>query len=481
MTMDADLTGGPGAFAAVLLAAGKGTRMRSALPKVLHAVCGRPMVHHVTACAIQAGAEHVYPVIGHGAGQVAEHLGSAFPGAPVTPVVQEEQLGTGHAVLTCRSHLKGYTGAVLILSGDVPLVTPDLVAGLMAAHREAGGGLTVLTVELDNPTGYGRILRDGVGEPAGIVEEKDATPAQRAVREINTGIYVADGRLLFGLLPQVSRDNAQGEYYLTDVVGLALKEGLPVHLYRWHDPEAVLGVNSRADLARVEAVMRRRIAAALMAGGTTLIDPERTYVDVGVTVGPDTVIHPGVTLQGATVIGAGCTVYPGVRIVDSRVGDGVTVKDGSLLTEARLDGDNSVGPMAHLRPGTHLMRGARVGNFVETKKAVIGEGSKVNHLSYVGDAEVGAGVNIGAGTITCNYDGTHKHRTVIGDGAFIGSDTQLVAPVTVGAGAVVAAGSTVTGDVPGGALAITRVPQRNVEGWVERWKAKKGQKSAQKD
>jgi len=468
---------GPGAFAAVILAAGKGTRMRSELPKVLHAVCGRPMVHHVAACAIQAGAEHVYPVVGHGAERVMAHVAERFPGAPVTTVVQEEQLGTGHAVLTCRPHLEGYEGSVLILSGDVPLVTPDLVAGLLAAHRAAGGGLTVLTVELADPTGYGRVLRDSVGEPAGIVEEKDATPAQRQVHEINAGIYVADGPLLFALLPKVSSGNAQGEYYLTDVVGLALAEGAPVHLYRWDDPEAVLGVNSRADLARVEAVMRRRVAAGLMAGGATLIDPERTYVDLGVTVGPDTVIHPGVTLQGATVIGAGCTLYPGVRITDSRVGDGATVKDGCLLTEARLDGDNSVGPNAHLRPGAHLMRGARVGNFVEVKAAVIGEGSKVNHLSYVGDAEVGAHVNIGAGTITCNYDGTHKHRTVIGDGAFIGSDTQLVAPVTVGPGAVVAAGSTITGDVPGGALAISRTAQRNVEGWVARWKAKKGPKA----
>jgi bifunctional UDP-N-acetylglucosamine pyrophosphorylase/glucosamine-1-phosphate N-acetyltransferase len=462
-----------GGFVAVLLAAGKGTRMRSDLPKVLHPVCGRPMVHHVAACALEAGADHVYPVVGLGAERVVELLKATFPGAPVTAVVQEEQLGTGHAVLTCAPQLQGYEGAVVILSGDVPLVTPALVRGLVASHRAAGGGLTALTVELADPTGYGRVLRDGAGRPVRIVEEKDATDAERAVREINAGLYVADAPLLLEVLPRLSKDNAQGEYYLTDAVAACLKEGRPVHLYPWPDPEQVLGVNSRADLARVGQVLRRRIAARLMAEGVTLIDPERTYVDTGVRVGPDTVIHPGVTLEGRTVVGSGCTLLPGVRIVDSLLGDGVTVKDNSLLTGARLDGANSVGPMAHLRPGAHLMAGAKVGNFVEVKQSVLGEGAKVNHLSYVGDATVGAGANIGAGTITCNYDGTRKHRTVIGDGAFIGSDTQLVAPVTVGAGAVVAAGSTITGDVPDGALAISRVEQRNLTDWVARWKARK--------
>jgi bifunctional UDP-N-acetylglucosamine pyrophosphorylase/glucosamine-1-phosphate N-acetyltransferase len=468
----------PGRFAAVVLAAGKGTRMRSERPKVLHPVCGRAMVHHVVACAIEAGAEHVYPVVGHGARPVVDALGAAFPEAPLTPVEQAEQLGTGHAVLICRDHLKDSSSPIVILSGDVPLITPALVRGLMGAHRAGGGGLTVLTVTLDDPTGYGRVLRDEKGDPARIVEEKDATPEERAVREINAGIYAADAGLLFDALPRVSTANAQGEYYLTDVVGLALADGAPVRLFPWGDPEEVLGVNSRAELARAGATLRRRIAAALMDGGVTLLDPERTYVDAGVRVGPDTILHPGVTLEGTTRIGANCLIGPNARLVDAQVGDAVTVKDGCLITEARLEGDNTVGPMAHLRPGAELKRGARVGNFVEVKQAVIGEGSKVNHLSYVGDATVGAGVNIGAGTITCNYDGQAKHRTVIGDGAFIGSDTQLVAPVTVGPGAVVAAGTTVTGDVPGGALSISRCEQRNVAGWVARWKARKtaGQK-----
>jgi bifunctional UDP-N-acetylglucosamine pyrophosphorylase/glucosamine-1-phosphate N-acetyltransferase len=461
------------AVAAVILAAGKGTRMRSKGPKVLHPVCGRPMIRHVTACALEAGADPVLAVVGHGAGQVVEALEAAFPDAPVTPVVQARQLGTGHAVLACAPHLKDHAGPVVILSGDVPLVSPALVRGLLVAHRKGGGGLTVLTVELDDPTGYGRVLRDSAGRPLRIVEQKDATPRERAVREINTGIYVADAPLLWSTLPRLSRENVQGEYYLTDVVALALKDGAPVHLFCWDDPEEVLGVNSRADLARVSAVLRRRIADDLMDGGVTLVDPERTYIDAGVEIGPDTVVHPGVCLEGATTIGGACTLHPNSRIVDSHVGDGVTVKDGCLITEARVEGDNTVGPNAHLRPGARLMRGAKVGNFVEVKAAVIGEGSKVNHLSYVGDATVGKNVNIGAGTITCNYDGFAKHRTVIGDGAFIGSDTQLVAPVTVGEGAVVGAGSTITGDVPAGALAVSRVPQENREGWVERWKAGK--------
>jgi bifunctional UDP-N-acetylglucosamine pyrophosphorylase/glucosamine-1-phosphate N-acetyltransferase len=468
-------------LAAVILAAGKGTRMKSRWPKVLHPVCGRSMVQHVAGCALEAGADPVLVVVGKGGGSVVQVLETAFPEKPVAPVLQGQQLGTGHAVLACAPHLKDHEGPVVILSGDVPLVSPDLVRGMLAHHRKGGGGLTVLTVALDDPTGYGRILRDSAGRPLRIVEEKDASPKERAVREINTGIYVADAPLLWATLPRLSRSNAQGEYYLTEIVALALADGSPVHLFRWDDPEEVLGVNSRADLARVSAVLRRRIAQRLMDGGVTLVDPERAYVHAGVTVGPDTVLHPGVCLQGVTTVGSGCTLHPNSRIVDSQIGDGVTVKDGCLITEARLDGDNQVGPNAHLRPGAHLERGARVGNFVEVKAAVIGEGSKVNHLSYVGDATVGKHVNIGAGTITCNYDGFAKHRTIIGDGVFIGSDTQLVAPVTVGKGAVIGAGSTITGDVPAGALSVSRVPQQNVDDGATRWKARKGgQKSGQK-
>ncbi|MBI5136601.1 MAG: bifunctional UDP-N-acetylglucosamine diphosphorylase/glucosamine-1-phosphate N-acetyltransferase GlmU [Nitrospirae bacterium] len=462
-------------FVALVLAAGKGTRMKSALPKVLHPVCGLPMVHHVVACAVAAGADATHVVIGHGADAVTEYLGATDFGAPVDTVIQAEQLGTGHAVQVCRPALDGCASPVLILSGDVPLVTPEMVAELAATHAQGGGGLTLVAVTLDDPTGYGRVVRDG-GALRRIVEQKDATPSERAVREVNAGIYLADAALLFRCLERVSNDNAQGEYYLTDIVREALAEGAAVHVHHAASAELVMGVNSRAQLAQVSAAMRRHIAARLMDAGVTLIDPDHTYVDAGVSVGPDTVIHPGVTLSGRTTVGTGCEIFPGARVVDSVIGDHVVVKDGTLITQARLDGGNTAGPNAHLRPGAHLLPGARVGNYVEIKKAVIGEGSKVNHLSYVGDATVGARVNIGAGTITCNYDGATKYQTIIEDDVFIGSDSQLVAPVRVGAGALVAAGSTITGDVPAGALGISRAEQRNVEGWVARWKRKRGGK-----
>ncbi len=456
-------------FIALVLAAGKGTRMKSALPKVLHPVCGLPMVHHVVACAVDAGADATHVVIGHGAEAVTAYLSQTDFGVPVDTVMQHHQLGTGHAVKVCADAVGGYRGPVLILSGDVPLVGADLVAGLVETHNRAGGGLTLVTVTLDDPTGYGRVVRDGEAVSR-VVEQKDATPEELAIREVNAGIYLVDAPLLFGCLERISDDNAQGEYYLTDIVREAMAEQARVQVYRAASPAAVMGVNSRAQLAAVTATMRGRIADRLMADGVTLIDPATTYVDAGVTVGQDTVLHPNVTLSCATTIGAGCTIHSGSRIVDATVGDGCTIKDGTLITEAVLDGDNSAGPNAHLRPGAHLHAGAKVGNYVEIKKAEIGAGSKISHLSYVGDATVGREVNIGAGTITCNYDGANKYRTVIEDGVFIGSDSQLVAPVTIGKGALVAAGSTVTGDVPAGALGISRTDQRNVPGWVARWK-----------
>ncbi|MDH4228283.1 MAG: bifunctional UDP-N-acetylglucosamine diphosphorylase/glucosamine-1-phosphate N-acetyltransferase GlmU [Nitrospirota bacterium] len=458
-------------FATIILAAGKGTRMRSRHPKVLHPLCGMPMLNHVVTCAAGAGSSSILVVIGHGAGVVQEVVAASGLGAEC--VVQEEQLGTGHAVLTCKANLADYAHPVLILNGDVPLVTPDLVLGVLAAHRKGGGGVTVVSVNLADPTGYGRIMRAADGTVERIVEQKDANAEERAVREVNTGIYVADADILFPTLEQVSANNVQGEYYLTDIVGLALAGGNPVHVHRADDPDLVLGVNSRRELARVGGVLRRRIHERLMDAGVTLVDPARTDVDASVVVGEDTVLYPGVTLQGTTVLGRDCVVLPGSRVVNSRIGDGVTIKDHCLIEDAVLEGGNSVGPMAHLRPGTVLRHGARIGNFVEIKKADIGEGSKINHLSYVGDASVGRDVNIGAGTITCNYDGVNKHHTDIGDGVFVGSDTQLVAPVKVGAHAVIGAGTTVTRDVPAGALAVSRPEQKNVDGWVGRRKTSK--------
>ncbi len=452
-------------FCAVILAAGQGTRMRSAMPKVLHTVCGLPMVHHVVACATQAGATRVLTVVGHEGKAVSDYLKNMDSPVDITPIEQKDQLGTGHAVLTCEKALAKFDGVVVILNGDVPLVTPALLDGLLSAHGVGGGGVTLTAVELDDPTGYGRVIRDDDGALS-IVEESDATPVEKAVHEVNAGLYAVDAKLLFSLLSNVTADNAQGEFYLTDIVAGAVTEGAGVRVFRAPDAQTIFGINSRAELARVNAIMRPQINARHMTKGVTFVDPDNTYIDMGVTIGADTVIYPGVTLQGKTSIGAGCTLLPGCRIVDSQLGEGVTVKDHSLITGSKLDGGNSVGPHAHLRPETHLAQGAKVGNYVEIKKADIGENSKVNHLSYVGDAKVGTNVNIGAGTITCNYDGENKHQTVIGDGVFIGSDTQLVAPVKVGKGAVIAAGSTITSDVPAGALGISRVEQKTIKGWV---------------
>lgn len=461
-------------FSALILAAGKGTRMKSVHPKVVHPVCGVPMVRHVIDCALAAGAERVVPVIGHGAEQVRQVAEAS--GDRVSCVVQEQQLGTGHAVRVCESSVGDSPHPVVILNGDVPLVTPELLTQVVTHHNNSGGGITVVTVELDDPTGYGRMVRGKSGDLKRVVEQKDASPEELAVCEVNTGIYVADPQMLFPLLARVSDDNAQGEYYLTDIVGLSLEDGRVVHVYRSPDPTQVLGVNSRAELARANAVMRGRIHERLMDNGVTLIDPARVDIDASVTIGSDTTIHPGVTLQGSTAIGEGCEILPGTRIVDSTLGDGITVKDHCLVDGAALAGENTVGPMAHLRPGAVLARGAKIGNFVEIKKADIGEGSKVNHLSYVGDATVGKGVNIGAGTITCNYDGVNKFRTEIGDDVFVGSDTQLVAPVKVGRGATIGAGTTVTGDVPADALAVSRTTQKNVVGWAKRRRAQQKKK-----
>lgn len=454
-------------FKVIVLAAGKGTRMRSSLPKVLHPVCGRSMVQHVVTAAVEAGAESVHVVVGHGAGQVTDHLAATPQPVPVSTIEQTEQLGTGHAVMVCQEALAGFDGPVLILSGDVPLVPTRLIAQMVQQHEQTSG-LTLVSVVLDDPTGYGRVVRDDAGQVARIVEQKDANEAELAVCEVNAGIYLVDAKLLFEVVSGLSNDNAQGEYYLTDGVAAALSRGASVQAVVCDTPALVAGVNSRAQLAQVTGQFQRQITERLMAEGVTLIDPARVTVDVTVTVGNDSVIYPGVTLTGATRIGSRCTLHPNVRISDSTLGDGIEVKDGSLITEATLDGDNTVGPNAHLRPLAHLASSAKIGNYVEIKKATIGVGSKVNHLSYVGDATVGDGVNIGAGTITCNYDGVNKHHTVLEDGVFVGSDTQLVAPVRVGAGAVIGAGSTITGDVPAGSLSISRTPQKNIDGWVAR-------------
>jgi bifunctional UDP-N-acetylglucosamine pyrophosphorylase/glucosamine-1-phosphate N-acetyltransferase len=452
----------------LILAAGKGTRMKSALPKVLHRVAGAPMIDSVVAAASSLGAATTTVVVGYEAERLKAAL-SAHPG--IDFVLQEPQLGTAHAVLQAAPLLAGRAGTLVVLSGDVPLLSAGTLGALVEGHEAAGAAATLLTAVVDDPAGYGRVIRDGDGV-ASVVEHRDASPAERAVREINAGIYAFDLAPLFPALGQIASNNAQKEYYLPDLVGIYRRAGLRVAAIPVERPEEILGINTRAELAAMSARVWQRRREALMASGVTLEDPATVYVDEGVRVGADSVIHPGVHLLGSTRVGARAEIHSGVRIVDSVLDDDVTVLDHSVVAGARIGAGARVGPFAHLRPESELAAGSRVGNFVELKKTRLGAGSKASHLAYLGDATIGDRVNIGAGTITCNYDGVRKNPTVIEDEVFIGSDTQLIAPVRVGRGAYVAAGSSITQDVPAGALGIARGRQENKEGWVAMKKAR---------
>lgn len=447
---------------ALILAAGKGTRMKSATAKVLHDAAGRPLLAWPLAAAREAGAAEVIIVAGHQAEQVRRCF-AAETGVAIA--LQHEQLGTGHAVACALPSLHSRSGSVLILCGDTPLLTGATLQHLAAGHAASGAAITVLTARMPDPHGYGRIVRDDRGQVLRIVEQKDADAAEQAIDEVNSGIYCMDLAFLRSHIDRLGSDNAQNEYYLTDLVAMAVAEGLPCHGITAGDHREIMGVNDRVQLAEAAALLRERINRRLMLAGVTLIDPARTCIDADVSVGGDTVVWPGCVLRGATVIGSGCLLESNVQVTDCRVGDRAHLKNGSILENATLAADVAVGPMAHLRPGTVLADRVKIGNFVETKKAVLGEGSKASHLTYLGDAEIGSDVNIGCGTITCNYDGVNKHRTVIGDRVFVGSDVQLVAPVTVGSGALIAAGTTVTRDVPPDSLAIARTPQTNKDGW----------------
>lgn len=448
--------------AAVVLAAGKGTRMKSGLIKVLHPAAGLPMISWPVAAAREAGADPIVLVIGHQANAVQ----GVFRGAAdIRCAMQEEQLGTGHAVACALDALSGFRGTLLILCGDTPLLRPETLADLLKYHRDQAAVVTVLTALMDDPYGYGRVVRDGAGRVLRIVEQKDADPEEQEIREINSGIYCMESDFLFDNIRSVSNDNAQGEYYLTDLVAIAVRKGLACLARPTGDADEIMGVNDRTQLAEASRILRRRINRGHMLAGVTLIDPEQTYIDHGVTIGADTTIHPNCRIGGGSVIGGDCEIESGVSISGCSIGDGCHIKAGSVLEGSELHGDVAVGPMAHLRPGTVLQNKVKIGNFVETKKTVMGQGSKASHLTYLGDAEIGRDVNIGCGTITCNYDGVNKHRTVIGDDVFIGSDVQLVAPVTVGRNSLVAAGTTVTTDVPPDSLAIARVAQLNKTGW----------------
>ncbi len=467
-------------LSAAVLAAGEGTRMRSATPKVLHPVCGRPIILHVLDALCALPLERIVVVVGHGAERVTkvaqEHLRTEIP---VEFVEQRSRLGTGDAAavaLTAFPTDVDLDDDLLLLVGDVPLLRPETLAELATAHRRRDAAATMLTAVLDDPTGYGRVLRDDVGDVQAIVEEADATDDERAVREVNPSIYCFRRTLLAPALRRLVPENAQGEYYLTDVIAVLRRAGHRVAAVPVADPQEILGVNDRVHLAAAETVMRRRVNERWMRAGVTMVDPTTTYIDVGVTLGPDVRLLPQVILEGRTTVGEGAVVGPDVRLVDTTVGARAVLQH-AVARETEIGDDCTVGPWVSLRPGTRLWPGAHVGTFVETKAADIGAGAKVPHLAYVGDAEIGERANIGAGTITANYDGRRKHRTVVGPDARIGSNTVLVAPVQVGAGAFTGAGAVVRTDVPPGALAAG-VPATVHEGWVEARRGEVGEDEA---
>jgi len=458
----------------VILAAGKGTRMKSAQAKVLHRIAGQPMIDYVLAAAAALEPRSTTVVVGHQADCLKAAL-AGFPGLRF--VVQEPQLGTAHALLTTESALRGRTGTLVLLSGDVPLLSSKTLQTLVDRHTSTHAAATVVTAVVDAPHGYGRIVRDPAesGEQiARIAEEKDASSAERQIREINSGIYAFSLDGLFDAVRSIAAENAQNEYYLPDLVEIYRRRGLGVETVTVSNPDEIRGINSRIELAAVSRIMRDQKNAELMAAGVTIEDPATAYIDREVVIGADTIVHPGVSLEGRTTIGAGCEIHTGVRIVNSQIGDRVQVFNHCVITDARVADDVNIGPFAHLRNQADVRAHARVGNFVELKKTVLGTGSKAMHLAYLGDAAIGERVNIGAGTITCNYDGVNKNTTVIEDGAFVGSDTQLIAPVTVGKGAYVGSGTTIREDVPAGALAVSAGKQRNIEGWVEDRKKERG-------
>ena len=436
-------------ISAIVLAAGMGTRMKSGLVKVMHPVAGPPMIAWPVAAAFEAGVAGCVLVVGHQGEKVRAYFADR---EEVSFAVQSEQLGTGHAVRCAMSGLADGAGTVLILCGGTPLIRP------------------VMTATVADPFGYGRIVKVADAYITSITEEKDASPEQRLIREVNAGVYCVDREFLEGAVADLDNDNAQGEYYLTDVVRQAAQQGLKCLSFAVADAEEITGVNDRVQLAEAARVLRGRINRGLMLSGVTMIDPQAVYVDRGVKIGRDSVIHPGVTITGESSIGERCEIGQGALIHSCLIGDDVVVKAGSVMEQSRVHEQVAIGPMAHLRAGSELSPHVKIGNFVETKKIFMGEGSKASHLTYLGDATIGSNVNIGCGTITCNYDGVKKHQTVIEDDVFVGSDVQLVAPVTVGRNSLIAAGTTVTANVPPDSLAIARAPQVNKEGWKLRKK-----------
>ena len=443
-------------LAAIVLAAGKGTRMKSDRPKVLHAIAGRPLIEFPTALASELGCDPIVCVLGHGAAQVQAHLERLPCAGKLRFALQVEQRGTAHAVRCAADALRGFEGSVLVLSGDVPLLTPETIGRLLAAPAAP---VAFLSARPASARGYGRVARDAEGRVARIIEEKDCAAGELAISEVNAGIYRIEADFLWSALGRVGSQNAQGEFYLTDLIALAARSGGAHAILA--DALEVAGINDRAELGEAAAQLRRRIHRRHQLAGVTIVAPENTFIDLSVQLGRDVTVEPGCILTGST-----------------EVAEGAQLRAYSVLEDAKVGPRCLIGPFARLRPGTVLAADVHLGNFVETKNATLGERTKANHLSYLGDAEIGAGVNVGAGTITCNYDGVHKHLTRLGDGVFVGSDTQFVAPVSVGAGAYVGAGSTITEDVPADSLALSRTTQKVVEGWAARRRLAAGPKKA---
>ncbi|SOC44736.1 bifunctional UDP-N-acetylglucosamine diphosphorylase/glucosamine-1-phosphate N-acetyltransferase GlmU [Ureibacillus acetophenoni] len=440
---------------AVVLAAGQGTRMKSKLYKVLHPVCGKPMVEHVVDHVRTLDVNRIVTIVGHGAEMVKTHLGEKSE-----YVLQEEQLGTAHAVQQAEELLGTLEGTTLVVCGDTPLIRPETLQALYEYHHQQNAKATILTASAEIPFGYGRIIRNAEGQVEQIVEQKDASEEQQLVKEINTGTYCFDNKALFQALKQVKNHNAQGEYYLPDVIEILQQQGEIVSAFKTDDFEEILGVNDRVALAQAEEIMRNRINEKHMRNGVTIINPSNTHISIEAVIGRDTIIKPGVVIEGNTVIGEDCIIGPNSHIVESQIGDRTTVTN-SVVLNSSVGEDTAIGPFAHLRPESTLGNHVKIGNFVEVKKSTLGNDTKVSHLSYIGDAEVGNDVNIGCGSITVNYDGKNKYKTIIEDNVFVGCNSNLVAPVKIGEGSFIAAGSTITKEVPKDSLAIARARQEN--------------------
>lgn len=450
-------------IACVVLAAGAGTRMNSSVPKVLHSIYGRPMLHYPLQAAGRLKPDKIVVVVGKNINLVKT---AVKPPATVSFAVQKQPRGTAHALLSATARLKGFKGTVIVMNGDTPLITPGTLKRFLRLHRKHKNALSLISFTAYEPGSYGRVVRDRSGRPLRVVEDRDATKDEKAIKEVNSGVYAIETDTL-RFLKTVKLNRKKGEYYLTDLVDIAVSKGADVGVYCLGDETEFLGVNTRQDISRAHKAMQKMTVETWLKKGVNFIDAGSVFIEPSVKIGGETLIYPNVLLHGDTRIGKACTIYPNVRIINSFIKDGSTIKDSTLIEGSLIGPCAEVGPFAHIRPGSRI-GSAKIGNFVEVKKSTVADGTKAMHLTYLGDATIGKGVNIGAGTITCNYDGRKKHRTKIGDNVFVGSDSQFIAPVKVGKGSYIGAGSTITRDVPPSSLAISRVKQKNIKGWRKR-------------